>query len=226
MSEGPQRGQHFWTQSQGKQVLCAYGRKQEQVFLCPGRQRGQKALYLGQTSLHLGRAQSLFYLCFLPAAPWEWSEQVLTHPLGLAVHHQRVLRQQLLNPSRLAGCCSAHAHRRPGTSSQGTAGTGRRGCLETGPRTYSLHALSPTSCEAGGSGQGQLWGAPGRAGAEDKPPCPPCGRPVKWRCHPLPTSTAWWVAGLAPGTGMLYPLDGRGPRLQGTHCGRDSASAA
>lgn len=35
------------------------------VFLCPGRQRGQKALYLGQTSLHSGRAQSLFYLGFL-----------------------------------------------------------------------------------------------------------------------------------------------------------------
>lgn len=94
--KGTQKVRHFWTQSQGEQVLCAYGKKQERVFLCPGRQRGQKALYLGQTSLHSGRAQSLFYLCFLPPAPWEWSEQVRTHPLGGAVHHRLVPHQQLL----------------------------------------------------------------------------------------------------------------------------------
>lgn len=43
-------------------------------------------------------------------------------------------------------------------------------------------------------------------------PCPPCGRPVKWRCHPFHTSS-WWVAG-------------RVPRLQGSHGGRDPCWAA
>lgn len=60
-SEGPQRVRHCWTKSQGEQLLCTYGRKWAKVFLCPGRQRGQKALYLGQTSLHFVRAQSLFF---------------------------------------------------------------------------------------------------------------------------------------------------------------------
>lgn len=46
--------------------MCAYGRKWARVFLCLGRQRGRKALYLGQTSLHSGRAQSLFYFGFFP----------------------------------------------------------------------------------------------------------------------------------------------------------------
>lgn len=183
MSEGPQRGQHFWIQSQGEQVLCAYGRKQGQVFLCPGRQRGQKALYLGQTSLHPGRAQSLFYLCFLPAAPWEWNEQVLTHPLGGAVHHQPVPRQQLL--SSFQACRLLQRTRTPKAWGF-QPGNGRdRATLLFQDWAGDLEPAGlPISCRAGGAGQGQLWATPRRAGAETQPPCPPCGRPVKWRCHP------------------------------------------
>lgn len=94
--KGTQKVRHFWTQSQGEQVLCAYGKKQERVFLCPGRQRGQKALYLGQTSLHYGRAHPSFTSASSPLPRWEWSEQVLTHPLGGAFHHRLVPHQQLL----------------------------------------------------------------------------------------------------------------------------------
>lgn len=94
--KGTQKVRHFWTQSQGEQVLCAYGKKQERVF-CAQAGRGDRRLStLGKLlSITAGHNPS-FTSASSPLPRWEWSEQVLTHPLGGALHHRLVPHQQLL----------------------------------------------------------------------------------------------------------------------------------
>jgi hypothetical protein len=157
-SEGPQRVRHCWTKSQGEQLLCTYGRKWAKVFLCPGRQRGQKALYLGQTSLHFVRAQSLFFTsvsfpCLMGAKwtgahTWAWR----------AVHHQGVPSQQLLSPfpAFRQQLCSLKA---PGFQ-QGVAGTGlsRR---PSGDWGKDLKSALPESHQLPGRRTGSALGSTG-----------------------------------------------------------------
>lgn len=135
--------------------MCAYGRKWERVFLCPGRRRGTEGS-LPWANFSPLRQDTIPLLPRFPSpAQWEWSEQVLTHRLGGAVHHQPVLRQQLLSPFP--------AFRRPLCSLKGPgfqqrmAGIGLQSLLETGARTSSPHAQLQGGRERTGSALGSTW---------------------------------------------------------------------
>lgn len=185
--------------------------KWARVFLCLGRQRERKALYLGQTSLHSGRAQSLFYLGFFPL------------PRGSGVNrcsHTPARRggPSPASPAPAAAqplpCFQAAALLNEGPWVPAGAGTTRP--LETGARTPSLHIRVPPAAE---------W-EKNRVSSGQHPGGLELRQTAKWRCHPLPISVAECSAGRVPRPGPRCWLDGRGPRLQGAHCGRNSGSAA
>lgn len=93
-----QKVQHYKAQSQGQQVLYAYGKKWAQVFPCPGRQSRQKALYLGQTSLQQGTIPILLLPRLPSPLPHGNGVNRCSHTdLEVAVHHPGGPRQQLLS---------------------------------------------------------------------------------------------------------------------------------
>lgn len=169
--------------------MCAYGRKWANVFLCPGRQRGQKALYLGQTSLHSDRAQSLFYLGFFLL------------PRGSGVNrcwHTPAWRGRPSpgSPAPAAAqplpCYQAAALlKAPGFQQGGGRNWATRPSGDWGADLKSDHP-SPTSCGAGGEEQGQLLAAPGRAGAaaDRQMEMPPLSHLSGVRCRESPLARA------------------------------------
>lgn len=143
------------------------------VFLCPGRQRGQKVLYLGQTSLPSGRAQSLFYLGFLPL------------PRGSGVN--RCSHTGLEGPSitseSLTSSCSA-----PSLLSGSPwlpAGGGRVWTkMSSEDWDRDLKSACPESHELrGGRRTGSAVGSTGACWSCGQTSC---GQTAKWRCYPFP----------------------------------------
>lgn len=155
-----QKVQHYKAQSQGQQVLYAYGKKWAQVFPCPGRQSRQKALYLGQTSLQQGTIPILLLPRLPSPLPHGNGVNRCSHTdLEVAVHHPEARTSSCSVSSLLSGSGCAH-HRTPASSSRGVAGTGLGGLLEIGVRPYSLHNLNPASCRGRrrtGSALGNIW---------------------------------------------------------------------
>lgn len=123
---------------------------------------------------------------FPSPAPWEWSEQVLTHT-GLE-------GPSITGQSRASSCSAPSlvsggrsAHRRPLRSSRGLAGTSG----DWGADLKSAYP-SPTSYGAGEE-QGQLWAAPWRAGAAADSQMeipPPSHRSSQVRCRQRPSARA------------------------------------
>lgn len=156
--------------------MCAYGRKWERVFLCPGRRRGTEGSLPWANFSPLRQDTIPLSPRFPSPAQWEWSEQVLTHRLGGAVHHQPVLRQQLLSPFP--------AFRRPLCSLKGpgfqhrVAGIGLQSLLETGARTSSPR-VPPA---AGREGKNRVSPGQHLGGLELR-------QTAKWKCQPLHLSS-------------------------------------